>query len=249
MRFFIYFMAVFGAATPSFASTIEAEYFARSRITVSVSSATFVGTNEDAYGFLSVGAWQDASDEGVDEIGGGQYSGYRNDVWGGGAYEEREFILEYSAFGSASRETPYSSSWIGGWITPTLDYWNCATRSCEGEDDIWLILDYTIEKDTYSNSSENGVASAEAGGNLLIEYLGYETGSRNGRLNATSGSGSFSILLHPGDGIGLDFNLSEGVGGYAQYTPTEVPLPLPATMLTSGFALFFLVRRRTKIHV
>jgi hypothetical protein len=235
-------------------ATVAAEYRAHAGVSVTISSARYVGSGADAFGALRGGTWGDMGDAGDYEAGAGRVSTSvegLNVLWAAdGSPPPRRIGISATATGHADAANPYSASGLGWYDLPLYSYSRagCADGGCEN---IALTLDYRIDiaTETSINDPLRGTAWADAEAFLAIDYsedYSSDWGETEVEVHTDeSVSGTYDITMTPGSIFALDLYILR-VQGEANYTEVAA-MPLPAglpMLLASVLAFGALARRR-----
>ena len=237
------FLATSGVALPATAATVVAEYSAFAGATVTLTSATYAYSGQDAFSQLGSSCWYDCGDF----AGGasGQYD-FKQVVTQRTNPPPSTYVYSLDISGYASRDDPISQADFAGNILPSYTYSpTCLTTgTCDKHDNLLLTFDYLIEERTSTSVySPLGTATASADARLDIRYFGYGSGVFFPDFRANSGSGTYGVLLRPGDEIGL-FPYAEVHGGATYTAPPIVPLPASGWLLLLGLGALATSRRR-----
>lgn len=251
--------AVFAVAGPLAGNAAPiSEYSSSAKIYVSLSSATYVDSGADALTGLTLGFWQDENDFGSWHAGTGTHSFASIGHTDPDALWSKDYGLKVE--GDASADEPYSESWAGGWVTPAWFYQSgCYEEvgyfpSCSSFEPIRLTFDYIVETSEVTSVIDAATGTARASADAILGFKELVPGEFWGvdyDFGVENGTGTYSVDLMAGRGIGLDLYI-RSVSGRADFTapspapiaaPSPVPLPAGGLLLLSGFAGLMALRR------
>lgn len=244
----------------AFSTTLPAptaEYRAEASVSVSVSRVVFLESGADASGSIETVTWADIEDSGGDPSGVDRElsSNLGELVFGEGPVAlpvpSNPFRFALSTSGAALPIGPNFEveSGYGAGFWPAFVY-PCEEVSCEGAV-IAIDFSYDVRSSEDVIISDPATSSARANGSATSKfYVGQYDDSFADEileLRVDEGSGIFSMLLSPGEGIGVYMDAT--VFGEAIYTaPAPIPLPASGVVLAGGLALLggIAITRRPK---